>query len=86
MYWDSALAIHFVDVGPLLLRPLNVVQEAAATRVEVPRHEHAGYIEEQETPERGLRSTGYRDRSAVGFRYEKGAVRRDRRRETDDCS
>ena len=62
----------------------DVVQQAAAPRVEEPGDRNAGHVEDQEAPQRRFRAAGQRDRRAVALRDEEGAVGRDRRGEADD--
>src|SRR6266540_3740475 len=64
--------------------PLDVVEQAAAARVEAPRDQQAADVEGEEPPQRGLDPAGERDRAAVALGDEEGAVGGDRRGETDD--
>src|SRR5262245_56415884 len=63
---------------------LDVVEQAAATRVESPGDDHAAHIEGEEAPQGGFDAARKGDRRAVGLGDEEGAERGDRRRESGD--
>jgi hypothetical protein len=78
--YSAGCASAFAD----LVAALDVSEQPAGTGIEPPGDADAGQVEDEEGPQRRLRTAGKADRTAVALRDEEGAVRGDGGGEADD--